>query len=65
MDSALPLNHHALIMQIDLLQTDTCTYSLNEFNVFVQDKHLFPGKKKKKLGVPKRWHTNDQSCGRS
>lgn len=47
MDSALPLNHHALIMQIDLLQTDTCTYSLNEFNVFVQDKHLFPGKKKK------------------
>lgn len=51
MDSALPLNHRALIMQIGLLQTDTCTYSLNDFNVFVQDKHLFSGREKKKLGA--------------
>lgn len=54
MDSALPLNHRALIMQIGLLQTDTCTYSLNDFNAFVQDKHLFSGREKKSWVLAKK-----------
>lgn len=34
-DSALPLTHQALIMQTDPPLTDTCTYSLTDFNVLL------------------------------
>lgn len=45
MDSSLPLTHQALIMQIGLPQTDTCTYSITGFNVFLQQGKPLPLKK--------------------
>lgn len=67
MDSPLPLTHQALIMQTDFPLTDTCTHSLTDLNVLLQqNKHLFPERKATSwVLVKKTVNVNYQTYGTS